>query len=169
MSIKDQSYEKFCHPMMLTRKKKIEILELLFLYLSLFSMMVCYQGESQLKDRLLKRDKVKLVKFFSKTFFMMNLSLEKKTQYLRTVTSANKNLQNYCTLQFKQIQIVAEVPLYYRSNAIITKFQWLQYIKFTIIPMFPISPNVFLKIVFLDTKFRFSTFKKSLTITDFSK
>lgn len=56
---------KCSHPMMLTSKKKTEILELLFLSDSLFSMMECYQGEEWFKDRLLEREeKVELVIIF---------------------------------------------------------------------------------------------------------
>lgn len=77
---------------MLTSKKKTEILELLFLSDSLFSMMECYQGEEWLKDRLLEREeKVEWVTIFflKKFFFMMNTFCHwRKAQYLRT---ANKN------------------------------------------------------------------------------
>lgn len=59
--IEVQSYEKFSHPVMLTSKKKIEKLELLFLSPSLFSLMECYQGENWLKDRLLKREEKELL------------------------------------------------------------------------------------------------------------
>lgn len=65
--IEVQSYEKFSHQVLLTSKKKIEKLELFFVFLSLISLIEYYEGENWLKDRLLKGEEKELLVIFFKS------------------------------------------------------------------------------------------------------